>query len=87
MLQVPTVVVEVKQALADGHCCIIGLQATGEAAAQVHHTKLRPKSGVVDACVVSKPAPLLRAKSIRSWLCRRRTCIATQTSGAASFQC
>ena len=29
----PTVVREVKQALSDGLCCVIGLQSTGEAAA------------------------------------------------------
>jgi hypothetical protein len=34
-MQVPVVVQEAKAALAGGHCVVIGLQATGEAAAQV----------------------------------------------------
>jgi hypothetical protein len=34
-LQIPVVVQEAKAALAGGHCVVIGLQATGEAAAQV----------------------------------------------------
>jgi hypothetical protein len=33
--QIPVVVQEAKAALAGGHCVVIGLQATGEAAAQV----------------------------------------------------
>jgi hypothetical protein len=34
-MQIPVVVKEAKAALAGGHCVVIGLQATGEAAAQV----------------------------------------------------
>ena len=34
-MQIPVVVQEAKAALASGHCVVIGLQATGEAAAQV----------------------------------------------------
>ena len=34
-MQIPVVVQEAKAALAAGHCVVIGLQATGEAAAQV----------------------------------------------------
>eukprot|EP00976_Prorocentrum_cordatum_P099981 1192050-Prorocentrum_minimum.AAC.3 len=34
LARVPTVVREVKQALSDGMCCVIGLQSTGEAAAE-----------------------------------------------------
>ena len=33
MVQVPTVVAEARRALEEGHCVVIGLQSTGEAAA------------------------------------------------------